>query len=60
MSLNNISRSSCCGAVETKLTRNHEVAGSIPLAQWVKDPVLPWLGFCVAVAMAQAGSCSSD
>ena len=30
--------------METNLTRNHEVLGSIPdLAQWVKDPVLLWL-----------------
>ena len=53
----------------TNPTRNREVAGSIlGLAQWVKDLALLelWcrsqtrLGFGFAVALAKAGSCSSD
>ena len=40
--LNGIVWSSHCGAVETSLTRNHEVSGVIlGLAQWVEDLALP-------------------
>ena len=43
--------------MERNLTRNHEVAGSIPgLTHWVKDPMWrrlqKWLGSGVAVAVA--------
>ena len=34
-------RSFCCGAMETNVTRNHELAGLIPgLDPWVKNLVL--------------------
>ena len=59
-------QNSCIGAAEANLTRNREVAGSIPgLAQWIKDLCCHEL-WCksqlrsgVAVAVAWAGSCSS-
>ena len=61
--------SSCCGAVETNLTSIHEdVVRSLALLggtgiwhcreMWGRSKM--WLGFHVAVAVAQAGSCSSD
>ena len=47
-----LNRSSCHGAVEMNLTRNHEVVGLIPcLVQWVKDLALPWAVVWVAVAL---------
>ena len=61
--------SSCCGSVVTNLPGIHEDAGWIPgLTQGVKDPAFRelWcrsqiqLGSHMAVALAQAGSCSSD
>ena len=61
--------SSHCGSLITSTTSIHEDMGSIPgFTQWVKDQALPWLwcrsqmrlGSGVAVAVPQAGSCSSD
>ena len=60
--------SSCHGAAETNLARNHVVSGLIPgPSQWVKDPALLWwcrsqtrLGSGIGEAVVQASSCSSD
>ena len=57
------------GVTEMNPTRNHEVVGSIPgslsgLGIWRGHELScrsqMQLGFCVAVAVAQAGNCSSD
>ena len=60
-------RSSHCGAAEMNPTRNHEVPGLISgLAQWIwccrelQCRLQMQLGSCVAVAVVQASSYSSD
>ena len=57
--------SSCCGSAVTNPIHIYEDTSSIPgLTHWVKDLVWPSCGVgCrsgVAVAVAQASSCSSD
>ena len=64
-----LSGSSRCSAAETNLTKNHEVAASIPvLAQWLRIRCCHGL-WCrsqtqlrshIAVAVVQASGCSSD
>ena len=62
-------RSSCCGAAETNLARNHEIAGLILASLsglriwgccklWCR--LQTQLGSHVAVAVVSASSCSSD
>ena len=67
MPLEKYPRSSCCGAAEMDPTSIHEDVGSIPAlallsgsriwhCQELQCRLQMWLGFHIAVAVAQAGS----